>query len=959
MHRQVILILLALVLAMLSTQARATTPIPTEADHATSLNGKWRFKIEQAPLLPQPVGKMGRNVPATLPAVTEPFHTIDYKEDASWHDITVPGNWEMAGFSPATYNQPDNASGFYRLRFAVPAGWQGRQVKINFDGVQNGCEIWCNGKPVSVDRPSWGRENYHEGGWTAWQADLTPAIQFGQENLLALHVTKNTKSVDCDTGDYFFLGGVHRPVTLFAVPATYLRDITVRTKLLPDDQAEVTVIAQVANPAAGGKVSVSLEGQPNMEGAADAAGEVTLTQTIPHPGLWSAEFPNLYPLSVDLKDANGQVTEHTARKIGIREVSIKDGIFQVNHVPVKLVGICRHDVHPTMGTAVNEEVWKNDLELMKAANFNAVRTSHYPYGSGFYDLCDRMGFYVIDEEPFCWVNCDDPKLPAAFEQRARETVQRDKNHPCVVIWGIGNENKPGRDNALAAKVTREMDPTRPRLISCQKADDGDEHVEFDDVHYRTVERIHQAELDSRRAKWPMIYTENPNVWEVRNGPDYGCLDLWCAVIDRTWREIWKDEHVVGTFLWEWQDRAVADPNETKYYYYFPQTGINLLKVKGVVDGFRTPRAEYFHIKMAQSPIVIDDKPKEVSVDTIVLNVTNHYSFTDLSKLKLRWSLSAGSQQVQCSGTVSPSLPPRSQGTVRLTFPQGALAAADTLRLDIEHPDGWNIATYQVVLKPITYAPPQLQAAGVVTFPRFNLLTGQVVKDDKGWRLLDRVTGELAHIRVSRQGQQVEMAPTTLTATPLTEVQSLDADIVLQPKGGTAGRLHAEFADGKFSYRVDWLGEKSDIYELGWVFAAPKGVDHFSWSRQGVWSYYPPDHIGRPNGTATPDSADVQVTKITRPDAFDFNSTKFNCDWAALSDSAGGGGGGGKGLCVEFSPDQRQHVRGGIEADGACSLIVNRCYSPPRDISSTVVADLYTVLNKNDQVSGRFKINGAP
>ena len=954
MLRQVVLTLLALVVAMLSTQARATIPIPIEAEHATSLNGKWRFKIEQAPPLPQPVGKMRRNVPATLPAVTEPFHTVDYKEDASWHDITVPGNWEMAGFSPATYNQPDNASGFYRLRFTVPAKWKGREVRINFDGVQNGCEIWCNEKPVSVDRPSWGRENYHEGGWTAWQADLTPAIQFGQENLLALHVTKNTKSADCDTGDFFFLGGVHRPVTLFSVPATHLRDVTIRTKLLPDDQAEVTVIAQLANPAAGSKVSVSLERQPTMEGAPGAGGEVTLTQTVPHARLWSAEFPNLYPLSIDLKNADGQVTEHAARKIGIREISIKDGVFQVNHVPVKLVGICRHDIHPTMGTAINEEVWKKDLELMKAANFNAVRTSHYPYGSGFYDLCDQMGFYVIDEEPFCWVNCDDAKLKAAFEQRARETVQRDKNHPCVVIWGVGNENKPGRDNALAAKVTREMDPTRPRLISCQKADEGSEHVEFDDVHYRTTERIHEAEIDPRRATWPMIYTENPNVWDVRNGPDYGSLDLWRAVIDRTWREIWKDQHVVGTFLWEWQDRAVADPNETKYYYFYPETGINLLKVKGVVDGFRTPRAEYFHIKMAQSPIVIDDKPKETTADAMVLNVTNHYAFTDLSKLRVRWSLIAGAQ-TRSSGVVSPSLPPRSHGTVKLDFPASALAAADTLRLDVDHPDGWNVATYQVVLKPVAHPAPHMQSAGVILFPRFNLLTGKNVPDGKGWKRLDRVTGKLAQIKVQRKGEGAAAAMdlTTLLATPLVEVQSLDADIVLEPKGETAGRVHAEFADGRLSYRVDWSGEKSDIFELGWIFRAPQGSNRFSWSRKGFWSYYPPDHIGRPDGTATPDSAAVQVTKITRPDAFDFNSTKFDCNWAAMADS------GGRGLCMEFSADQRQHVRGGIEAGGACSLIVNRCYSPPRDISSTVVADLYTVLNKNDQVSGSFKINAAP
>ena len=485
--RAIYLLTAACYLGVASPLLHATIPIPTEKENVISLNGKWRFKLEQALPPSRFLGTGGRPLAIEYPATTEPFFKHDYRENKSWHDLAVPGNWEMAGLSPATYNQPDNASGFYRLKFKVPAKWNGRLVKINFDGVQNGCEIWCNGQPVAVDLPSWGRTNYHESGWTAWQADLTPAIRFGQENLLALRVTKNNKGIDCDSGDFFLLGGVHRPVTLFSVPRSHLRDLSIQTKLLPDDQAEVKVIAQIENAAKGSKISMLVEGQPALEGNADDNGQITLTQIVSHPKLWSAEFPNLSTLSLDLKSADGQLAEHITRKVGIREVSIKKGIFYVNKVPVKLVGICRHDVYPTLGTALNEEVWKKDLLLMKAANFNAVRTSHYPYGSGFYDLCDQLGFYVLDEEPFCWVNCDDPELTPAFEQRARETVARDKNHPCVVIWGIGNENKPGRNNALAARITRELDPTRPRLISCQRGDQGTEGVEFDDIHYVTTE----------------------------------------------------------------------------------------------------------------------------------------------------------------------------------------------------------------------------------------------------------------------------------------------------------------------------------------------------------------------------------------------------------------------------------------------------------------------------------------
>ncbi|HEV2207514.1 MAG TPA: glycoside hydrolase family 2 TIM barrel-domain containing protein [Verrucomicrobiae bacterium] len=923
-------------------------PIPSQSEYAISLNGVWRFKLEQAPPPPRFLGVSGRPIPIEYPTNIEPFYLDDYREDSGWHNLRVPGNWEMAGYSPATYDQPDNASGLYRLKFKVPARWQGRLVKLNFDGVQNGCEIWCNGQLVPVELPSWGRTNYHESGWTAWQADLTSAVKFGAANLLALRVVKNTKSVDCDTGDFFLLGGVDRPVTLFSIPAAHLADFSVRTTVAADRSAEVKVLAQLSEANQGAKLSMRLEGQPPLEAEPDANGQVELTQTVHDPKLWSAEFPNLYSLSLEVKDGEGKVLERVSRRIGLREVSITNGIFCVNHVPVKLAGICRHDIYPTLGTAITPEIWKKDLTLMKGANFNAIRTSHYPYGSGFYDLCDELGFYVIDEEPFCWVNCDDPELKPAFAQRARETVARDKNHPCVVIWGVGNENHPGRDNALAARITRELDPTRPRLISCQHADDGTEQVEFDDAHYVTPQQIHRAESDPRRDRWPMIYTENPNVWDVRLGPDYGSLDLWRAVIVRTWRELWNDDHVSGTFLWEWQDRAVADKCPTKYYYYFPATGINLVKVKGVVDGFRNPRPEYYHIKMAQSPVALSAKP-DLAPDAVTFEITNRYSFTDLKVLTVNWELSQSGRKL-AKGSAKLSCVPRSQGQVRLSVPAAALAGADTLRLEFEHPGGWNVLTCQYLLKPIVHPPPEVQAVTGITFPRFNFVTGKVVGDGKGWRRLDRQTGELANIKLQRKGLAAEgVTASKLAATPLAQVEKFEADVLVRPGSVPAAHLEGELSGGKMTYRFTWLGNKSDVYELGWIFTAPKGCDRFSWDRHAPWSYYPPDHIGRPDGTARPDSARVDLTKVERPDAFDFNSTKFNCNWASLTDAHQ------RGLCFVFSPGQRQHVRGTLEASGHCGLVIDRCYSPPRDISSRIVPDLYTVLSPNQTVTGTFQI----
>ena len=940
-------ILVLAILLGLTSVTSATIPIPADKGCVVSLDGSWRFKLEQ---VKSPLGfdGNGRPIPADYPATFETFYKADYQEGADWRDIAVPGNWEMAGFSPATYNNPDNASGFYRVWFDVPGDWTGRMVMVNFDGVQNGCEVWCNGQPVKVDLPSWGRENYHESGFTAWQADLTPAVKFGQKNLLALRVTKNTKSVDADTGDYFFLGGVHRTVTLFSVPNTHVKDFTVRTKVLENASGELRVVVDAGDARDFG-ASMQLEGQPPVEAKVGADGKIELVQSLDHPKLWSAEFPNLYLLSVDLKSNDGQVIEHISKRIGVREISIEDGIFKINHVPVKLVGICRHDLYPTQGSAINAEVWKKDLALMKAANFNAVRTSHYPYGSGFYDLCDEMGFYVVDEQPFCWINCDKPDEWPMFEQRVRETVARDKNHPCVVIWNVGNENPIGQNNVRAANLTEELDPSRPRTICSCNAGDKGAHTDFDDRHYVTIAAIQKDEANPRRAKWPQIYTENPNVWDVRNGPDFGSLDLWWNVIDRTWQEIWKDDHVVGTFLWEWTDRAVSDRHPEKRYYWYPETGINLLKTKGIVDAFRAPRPDYYHCKMAQTPIAVVSEA-QISSDAVSLDLTNRYSFTDLSELSANWRLMKSGAEV-AKGTAKLALAPRSHGKVRLELPSDGLSAADTLRVDFDHSGGWNVVTYQIALKPTETLPPHVTAVKELNFPRFNLLEGKIVKDDVGWKKLASHHGNLANITVTRAGgESAQLDESALLTTSLAEVRTLDAEIVLEAAKPPVGQLHAEFDGSKMTYQVKWNAGKTDIYELGWEFSLPKGIDRFSWSRKAVWSYYPPDHIGRPTGTATPDSASAQLTHAQRPGAFDFNSTKFDCDWASLTNADN------RGLLVLFEDSQRHHVRGGVTKTGACTLVINCRYSPPQDISSPVVPDLYTHLKSGDEVRGSFRIN---
>ena len=224
---------------------------------------------------------------------------------------------------------------------------------------------------------------------------------------------------------------------------------------------------------------------------------------------------------IGLKDKNGKIVEKVSKQIGIREVTIKDGVLLLNGVPVKFAGICRQDLSPSEGSAVSMELWKKDITLMKEANINAIRTSHYPYGSGFYDLCDQLGMYVADELPYCWSPNDDTELQPSYEQRARETVRRDKNHPSVLIWAIGNEGKAGSNFQVVADLVAKLDTTRPSAVS--RFGGEKYNTKLSDSHYSSPSTMVNHAKESVKTGLPHIYLENPNTWDIRLGADPGCM----------------------------------------------------------------------------------------------------------------------------------------------------------------------------------------------------------------------------------------------------------------------------------------------------------------------------------------------------------------------------------------------------------------------------------------------------
>jgi hypothetical protein len=566
--------------------------------------------------------------------------------------------------------------------------------------------------------------------------------------------------------------------------------------------------------------------------------------------------------------------------------------------------------------------------------------------------------YVMDEMAACWAPTDQKRLTATFAQHAREVVRRDRNHPSVIVWAVGNENKKGFNNKVAAEEMRKLDDTRPRLVSWHDAEEGG--VELDDRHYTRPEDIRKANDETERRKtYPMIYLENPNDWEERNGADWGSLDLWGEVIKRTWDVVWEADHVPGSFLWEWADRAVADPNEVHLYDYYPKTGINIVKVKGQVDGYRNARPGLYSVKMAYAPVKVDLTPV-VEGDGVVVHARNYYSFTDLGELKTTWTLVKGGKDLK-SGVAKVSLAPRSKGDLRLEIPKEDVTKADAVRVAFDGADGTNVATYQLRLRPEGETGPKIAGAEGVRFPRFNLVTATYGPSPRtGWRMATRHRASLRDVRVNGRTVGEERA---LYAMPLGDVREMEADVVID--GEAVGKVHAGYAGGKFAYRLEWTADQreekksknarkpgrgeADVQELGWVFDVPKEEGRLSWKRVGLWSWYPEDHVARLEGTATPDSAEQEVTHITRPDAFDFTSTKYGCEWATMLDDSG------EGLGVRFDTEQRHQVRGGTAEDGERELVVNRWCCPPRDLSSSVVPDLYFTLEKGKVVEGAFGV----
>jgi beta-galactosidase len=606
------------------------------------LNGTWDFKI-----LPQPEA-------ATQDALTT----------GVWSPIAVPGSWTMQGFGKPHYtnvqmpfpNVPpdvpdDNPTGIYRRAFSVPEGWRGRRIVLHFGGCEGALYVYVNGEALGMNKDA----------RTAAEFDLSERVKFGEQNELMCVVTRWSDASFIEDQDHWWHSGIQREVFLYSTAQPALQDLFARSELSGDfKSAELLLTLKVGMPGeefsaehiveaqlydAEGKAVLQqpLSGSchpPRPQGWAPPQPRtvVELSTNVAAPKLWTHETPNLYTIVVTIKTPAGD--EVNATRFGFRKIEVKERNLLINGQRVRINGVNYHDHNDVTGKAITREMMEEDIRVMKQFNFNAVRTSHYPKDPYWYDLCDRFGIYLVDEaniesHAFYREVCNDMCYTNHFVERVRAMVERDKNHPSIIFWSLGNESGYGPNHDAAAGYVRGVDPTRPLHYEGAISRGGGESWEggerVTDIVCPMYPQIHDIIAWSEAGLgWrPLIMCEYSHTM----GNSNGSLSDYFAAFD-------KYPGLQGGYLWEWHDHGIRQtaPDGQTYWAYGGDFGDVPNDANFVTDGIiwpdRTPHPAMYEFKYLAQPL----KVEALDLQNGKVRIHNRQYFTSLEWLHGEWEL---------------------------------------------------------------------------------------------------------------------------------------------------------------------------------------------------------------------------------------------------------------------------------------------------------------------------------
>ncbi|HEX4343329.1 MAG TPA: glycoside hydrolase family 2 TIM barrel-domain containing protein, partial [Verrucomicrobiae bacterium] len=693
----------------------ALTNQPEASPFFRSMNGTWKFHWVAWPNL-RPTN----------------FFQTDF-DDSSWPTIAVPSSWEMKGFGtpiyvssgypfkidpprvmsepPANYTsfKERNPVGSYRRTFELPSDWDGRRVFIHFDGVESAFYIWINGVRVG----------YSQNSRAPAEFDLTDFVKPGV-NQIAVEVYRWCDGSYLEDQDMWRMSGIFRDVYLYSTATARIRDFTVRTELDANYRdASLQIKPELADYANRSLMGWTVKAQLfdankkpvfTSELSHDAAPILNrdwnskilddrtpqrgqpkfawLEGKVSNPAKWTAETPNLYTLVLTLCDENGKVVEADRSEIGFRKIEIREGQFLVNGQPIRLRGVNRHEVDPDTGHAISRERMIQDIGLMKRANINAVRTCHYPDSPYWYELCDRYGVYVLDEanleaQGTRGFLANDPHWTGAFLDRAIALAERDKNHPSVIIWSLGNESGFGPNFAAMSAWLHQFDPTRPvhyegaqgaakRDLAFQPGDTASETSEDElvpatpdpaavDIISRFYPRVSEDYVKpnaAENARWEHLLdlaTRTNDTRPVLASEYAHAMGNAIGNLQEYWDEIYSNPRLLGGFIWEWCDQGLRKtaPDEAKFIAFggdfADKPNLGIFCIKGIVTSDRDIYPKYWEVKKVYQPLAIaaaNLKPGKVAV-----RVINRNSFVNLNEFEGRWSVTDSDGAELQSGTL--------------------------------------------------------------------------------------------------------------------------------------------------------------------------------------------------------------------------------------------------------------------------------------------------------------------
>ena len=647
-------------------EASALEGIKINSPNYLSLDGTWKFKLVKSP-------------------DQRPYWFFkDDFDTRRWDDIEVPSNWEMKGYDVPIYvnsgypfkkdppfiQEDYNPVGSYKRNFRLPSGWKKKEVFLHFGGVSSAFYVWVNEKLVG----------YSQDSKTPAEFNISKYLKRGK-NSLAVEVYRWSDGSYLEDQDFWRLSGIQRSVFLHARPKTYIEDFFAVGDLVnnyKDGHLKLGVLIKGTGEESGDLILKASLSDGEMDPYAESK-EITLAdgkaylefeKILPDIKKWSAENPHLYSLLMTLQDGKGNILECISSKTGFRKVEIKDSQLLVNGKAVLLKGTNLHEHDDVTGHVISEETILKDIRVMKSHNINAVRTSHYPQQELWYEMCDKYGLYLIDEANIeshgIGYNknvtlADKPEWAAAHLSRMQAMVERDKNHPSVIIWSLGNEAGDGHNFLANYKWTRQRDNSRP--VQYERAEKNtnttERHTDIVCPMYARIEYLEAYAKDEKNDR-PLIMCEYAHAM----GNSTGNLQDYWDVIE-------KYPELQGAFVWDWVDQGIlqTDENGTQYWAYggdFGEEGVpsdGNFCINGLVWPDRSPKPGLSEVKKVYQYVGFEP----VDLKAGLIKIKNKYDFTNLSEFLFTWEVVADGSVIQSGNIPVSDLKPGSESDVKIPF----------------------------------------------------------------------------------------------------------------------------------------------------------------------------------------------------------------------------------------------------------------------------------------------------